>query len=673
MSDEQQISNRDSTVHEQGGSLMAGLEANYSVVNPSKGSISPADRPDVNLRFEARDVMNSRIYEVDVYKNNERIHKYPPLSSDSLPQVFGDATAAHLVAEDRRVSAATEISSKASAASAATESNVITSQDRIAPAERPKELAHGPLVGVTQIDGKAATAIRYERVELEGQTGYNVTFIMDKKTVSKLKGMDYDALEDAVGPDNAGAIRDADSKKGTLKGSALTNEFGLSPDEKARRSEQSPTPAVSTLDPEAVAMVARARASDRQAVEESLGINTIEVERFRQRERNDEALNHAAGVRARDSRLASEETKLSVTAQGTSENQVISDDIFRVGETTTVKLIPSDIENKYLRVGDKFFHPKNTNAAVFEDKGNKLETRSNSETVADELVRIAEARGWGDLKVSGSETFRREVWVEAAARGMQVNGYNPSEADLAELAKRVKEAGVNSITTHEQPQRSQEQKDSKSNSGTAVLPTTSSERELPSVRMADSSNDAADILVAHGGAKYLNDKSNKMSYFVTTQNASGTEKTVWGVDLERAVAESGASVGDKVIVENIGQREVTVKVDLKDPESGKVIGSEDKKVNRNEWSVKLAEAFRDGQPEEVVKKHPELAGAYTAMAAMEKQVDSENFSAEHRDVVVRRIRQNMVNSIERGDVPKVNIRESVVNDNERQAERELAR
>jgi hypothetical protein len=58
---------------------------------------------------------------------------------------------------------------------------------------------------------------------------------------------------------------------------------------------------------------------------------------------------------------------------------------------------------------------------------------------------------------------------------------------------------------------------------------------------------------------------------------------------------------------------------------------------------------------------------------MEKQVDSENFSAEHRDVVVRRIRQNMVNSIERGDVPKVNIRESVVNDNERQAERELAR
>ena len=51
----------------------------------------------------------------------------------------------------------------------------------------------------------------------------------------------------------------------------------------------------------------------------------------------------------------------------------------------------------------------------------------------------AEARGWDEIKVSGTETFRKEVWLEAASRGMHVKGYVPSEQDKAELAKRTRE------------------------------------------------------------------------------------------------------------------------------------------------------------------------------------------------------------------------------------------
>ena len=115
------------------------------------------------------------------------------------------------------------------------------------------------------------------------------------------------------------------------------------------------------------------------------------------------------------------------TGKKTSGNTVESDEIFTASQADIKPLVPQDIEKRYLRVGGTFYHPKNTDLVAFEDKGNKLETRSNSEQIAESMVRIAEARGWDEIKVSGSDAFRREAWLEAAARGMHVNGYTPSE------------------------------------------------------------------------------------------------------------------------------------------------------------------------------------------------------------------------------------------------------
>lgn len=56
----------------------------------------------------------------------------------------------------------------------------------------------------------------------------------------------------------------------------------------------------------------------------------------------------------------------------------------------------------------------------------------------------------------------------------------------------------------------------------------------------------APILLAHGAAPYQNKEGGSKSYFVTTQDDKGKEKTVWGKDLERALEDSGAQIGDHV-------------------------------------------------------------------------------------------------------------------------------
>lgn len=50
-------------------------------------------------------------------------------------------------------------------------------------------------------------------------------------------------------------------------------------------------------------------------------------------------------------------------------------------------------------------------------------------------IEIAKERGWRELEVTGSEDFRRQVWMEASLAGIQVKGYVPSPEDKAELEK----------------------------------------------------------------------------------------------------------------------------------------------------------------------------------------------------------------------------------------------
>ncbi len=90
-------------------------------------------------------------------------------------------------------------------------------------------------------------------------------------------------------------------------------------------------------------------------------------------------------------------------------------------------------------------------------------------------------------------------------------------------------------------------------------------------------------LLEHGAAPYKNDPQNAPSYFVKLNTAHG-ERTVWGVDLERAIAESGVKQGQHLKMLNIGKETVSVKAPVKN-ESGQVVAEKTISAERNTWQI----------------------------------------------------------------------------------------
>lgn len=72
-----------------------------------------------------------------------------------------------------------------------------------------------------------------------------------------------------------------------------------------------------------------------------------------------------------------------------------------------------------------------------------------------------------------------------------------------------------------------------------------------------------------------------------------------------------------------------------------------------------AEVFKQKPAAEAMKTHPELAGAYEAMAAVDKKAEADGLTEQQRAVIEARVRQNAANSIERGDIPEGRIKEEI--------------
>lgn len=74
-----------------------------------------------------------------------------------------------------------------------------------------------------------------------------------------------------------------------------------------------------------------------------------------------------------------------------------------------------------------------TSRVAFTESTFRLATDTNSPSVARSMVDVAETRSWHSLRITGSEDFRRLIWLEAAARGVKTLGYEPNPADLERL------------------------------------------------------------------------------------------------------------------------------------------------------------------------------------------------------------------------------------------------
>jgi Ti-type conjugative transfer relaxase TraA len=79
------------------------------------------------------------------------------------------------------------------------------------------------------------------------------------------------------------------------------------------------------------------------------------------------------------------------------------------------------------------------------------------------------------------------------------------------------------------------------------------------------------VLIAHGEAPYEHKPGSRKSYYVTLGFADGQERTVWGVDLARAMDASDARIGDRIGLKHVGSQRVML------PD-----GTE---VDRNSWKV----------------------------------------------------------------------------------------
>jgi len=97
--------------------------------------------------------------------------------------------------------------------------------------------------------------------------------------------------------------------------------------------------------------------------------------------------------------------------------------------------LPEALLDRYLverdRQGrpERFFRDHRAAEPMFRDRGGSLvSSHAYPDAIAD-MLKIARHRGWDQVRVTGDPAFRREVWVQAQAMGLEVRGHRPRERD----------------------------------------------------------------------------------------------------------------------------------------------------------------------------------------------------------------------------------------------------
>lgn len=322
--------------------------------------------------------------------------------------------------------------------------------------------------------------------------------------------------------------------------------------------------------------------------------------------------------------------------------------------------VPERVRKRYLRAGNQYFLKDAPYQLAFEDIGPYLVTEHNRPDVVESMVDMVAAKSWRRIRVSGHEAFRGEVWLQGSLLGIEVSGYEPKAADLARLAdarqgrlnNRIEADG--SLHAAGSPIDVAERSRATSapapaagppnvadGAASAALQRDAQRGEPLDAKRQPAAGDEADTprrytgeLREHGGAPYQNNPARSESYYVVFRDTTGTDHAVWGVDLERAVRESGAQPGQQVTLENLGRRLVTVKVPILD-EHGVVIGEDERDVHRNTWQVEVMR--RERTAEQSVSEPERAAGADAASVvtnALESGHESRRPSVSEQDKVL---------------------------------------
>lgn len=307
--------------------------------------------------------------------------------------------------------------------------------------------------------------------------------------------------------------------------------------------------------------------------------------------------------------------------------------------------IPEGVRKRFVQSGKKYFFPDG--APAFVDRGSKLTTQSENTELIRSLVSIAEARGWREITVDGTERFRKEAWFAANAAGIRARGYSPTEFEQARLVRhlgeRRDEASPREITG-----RSSEKRPAKGSSQR-------NEAERDAAPRVGRGELITGRLIDHGPARYLHDSQQSESYFVRME-VGGRDREIWGVDLERAFRESltRPASGEMIGLRAVGRERVTIRGAAGESEQN------EKTAHRNRWIVeqrdffasraRAARTFRDEkiEPREAVQRYPELAGSYLQLRAAELTAQRMRDAEDQRRFLAM-IRGALAESIARGE------------------------
>ncbi|WP_166308904.1 LPD7 domain-containing protein [Bradyrhizobium sp. 2S1] len=264
---------------------------------------------------------------------------------------------------------------------------------------------------------------------------------------------------------------------------------------------------------------------------------------------------------------------------------------------------------------------------AFKVTEDRLVTRLVAAEVIRDMVSVVQHRQWEALHVRGSAKFRREAWLEAGARGIEVQGYQPTDLDRQALSDRQEASNRTHPHTHEVEVRSGSDKDRRG-------------------ERLDYDRGVSGRLIEVGRAPYRNHDGAETSTYVVVELDNGRQHQVWGVGLEKATADSGAGPGDRIQVRRDGVERVAKDIKVIDAASGSA-RIERRQVPRNRWRV-TAERFRAAD-RQTAARDPDLVAAQSQIVALEKLLERAFPKDEHaRRRVADAVKERIAQHIEKG-------------------------
>lgn len=292
--------------------------------------------------------------------------------------------------------------------------------------------------------------------------------------------------------------------------------------------------------------------------------------------------------------------------------------------------VPDRILDRYYRIGTKYY--LDNGELAFTHHSDRLTTPSENSEIARDLVEIARHNGIHDITVTGTERFRREVWAAATRLGVEVRGYEPTLHDEKQLVRAmaredaarrgIRDEGRGAVPESDGSPAATARAAAPPGTGPSTRDGTGSPpavggpgADAPRVfgeggvasdghaaragraagdrRAASEGRTYAGELLDHGPEHYQRNPREDMSYYVQVGTANGAVD-LWGLDLKRALAEakSRPRIGDRVVLRQTGQRDVTVRTREFD-EAGRFLGERDKDTHRNRWSIEKEDFVRE--------------------------------------------------------------------------------